>query len=235
MLVTNKLLFLLIITDLMFMILDVLNLVKIIKNPLFFIGRDLGYAEFYQYMKEYWVIILLLIIAYKRKKFIYLSWSLIFLYVLLDDSLKLHETVGISITDYFEFQPMFGLRAKDFGELGVSIFFGTFLFSFLGIFYFYGKEEAKKISNHLLFLFFMLVFFGILVDMVGMMLHGYGGGLLTHIINRLFILIEDGGEMIVMSIMVWYLFSLKPTNEKITGIPVFKGLDLLRVKRNKLT
>ena len=190
---------------------------------------DLGYAEFYQYMKEYWIVILLLIIAYKRKKLIYFSWSLIFLYVLLDDSLKLHERIGVTISELLEFQPLFGLRAQDFGELSVSILFGTVLFSFLALLYFKSKVEAKKISNNLLVLFFSLVFFGVLIDMIGMIFHGEGS-LFRHLLNHLIIIIEDGGEMFVMSVIVWYLFKLKPTSDQIMEISLFKDLKFMKVK-----
>ncbi len=201
---TSKiLLLLLIVTDIIFMIFHVLHFIKWVDNPLFYISRDLGYAEIYQYIKEFWIILLLLMIAKDKRRIVYLAWSILFLYILLDDSLKIHETFGNYLVNYFDIQPGFGLRAKDFGELGTSFLFGGLLFLFLGWSYFKSDKKDKTISNHLFLLFMILIFFGVFIDMIGIILHG------TSVLNHFIILIEDGGEMIIMSVIVCYLFNLK--------------------------
>ena len=221
----NKFFYLLILTDIMFILLDLFQYAtRYIDSPLFYIHMDFGYAEVFQYMKEYWIVILLLIITYKRKKLIYFSWSLIFLYILLDDSLQLHETMGAALVDLLGLRKMYGLRDDDIGELIFSILSGIVLFSFLGFLYIKSEVEAKKISNNLLVLFFILVFFGVLVDMLGQIFHGEGS-IFRGLVNKVFTLIEDGGEMIVMSVIVWYLFKLEPTSDQVMETSLYEGMN----------
>ena len=132
---SSKFLILLLLTDLVFILVHVLYRSDLVTNPLFSIKMDWGYAEVYQYTKEFWVILLLFFIAIKRAKIIYFAWFSLFMYLLLDDSLRIHENFGGYLVRYFGFQPEFGLRAQDFGELSVSILFGALLFLFLGFKY----------------------------------------------------------------------------------------------------
>ena len=41
-------------------------------------------------------------------------------YLLIDDSQQIHEIYGLTIADALGFQPAFGLRPQDFGELIVT-------------------------------------------------------------------------------------------------------------------
>ncbi len=197
---TTKFLFLLLIADLSFMLIHVIYKMDLISNSLFSIEKDRGYAEIYQYIKEFWIVVLLFITAIKRTHIIYFAWSLLFMYLLLDDSLQIHEKFGRYLVNYFNFQPMFSLRAQDFGELSISMFFGFLLFTFIGISYLLSDHIAKKISKHLFLLVMSVAFFGVLVDMLHIAIP-YG--------KSMFGLIEDGGEMLIMSIIVWYTFDLK--------------------------
>jgi len=48
-----------------------------------------------------------------------MDWSLLFGYLLLDDSFRIHERMG---AQYFNLSPTVSLRAKDFGKaIGLSI------------------------------------------------------------------------------------------------------------------
>jgi hypothetical protein len=197
---TTKFLFLLLIADLSFMLIHIVYKMDLISNSLFSIEKDHGYAEVYQYIKEFWIVVLLFITAIKRTHIIYFAWSSLFMYLLLDDSLQIHEKFGSYVVNYFNYQPMFSLRAQDFGELSVSMLFGFLLFTFIGISYLLSDHIAKKISKHLFILVMSLAFFGVLVDMLHIAIP-WG--------KSIFGLIEDGGEMLIMSIIVWYTFDLK--------------------------
>ncbi len=196
---TMKLLILLLLADCVFILLHIPYTMQMISNSFFSIEKDLGYAEIYQYIKIYWIILLLLCIVAKRKRMIYFAWLLLFLYLLIDDMLRVHEKLGRHLVSYFEYQPAFGLRAQDFGELSVSIFFGALLFTFLAIAYFQSDNKGKERSKHLLALIVLLAVFGIAMDMIHSMA-SWG--------RDLWGLIEDGGEMLVISIIVWYVFNI---------------------------
>jgi hypothetical protein len=197
---STKFLFLLLIADLAFILLHGVYMVHFVSNPLFSIEKDLGYAEVYQYIKEFWIVVLLFITAIKRSHIIYFAWSLLFMYLLLDDSLQIHENFGRYLVNYFDFHAMFYLRAQDFGELSVSMLFGFLLFTFIGISYLFSDHIAKQISKHLFILVMSVAFFGVLVDMLHIAIP-WG--------KSIWGLIEDGGEMLIMSIIVWYVFDLK--------------------------
>jgi len=203
---TSKFLFLLLIADLSFMAVHVLYLFEVVSNWLFSIEKDFGYAEVYQYIKEFWIASLLFWVAIRRNQIIYLAWSLLFMYLLLDDSLQIHEKLGRYLVDYFGLIPMFNLRAQDFGELSVSLFFGFVLFSFIGVSYLFCDHIAKKISKDLFVLVMSVAFFGVFVDMLHIAIP-WGKGV--------FGLIEDGGEMLIMSVIVGYAFNLKTDYENI--------------------
>lgn len=197
---SNKLLILLLSADFIFIVVHILYMNEFMSNSLYSIDRDLGYAEVYQYIKEFWIVLLLLFVATGRKQVAYLAWATLFMYFLLDDSLRVHERFGGSLAYNFNFQPMLNLRAQDIGELIASLFFGVLLLVFVWVAYLYSDEYAKKHSRHLFVLVMLVAFFGILVDMFHVALP-WGKSLLG--------LIEDGGEMLMMSVIVWYVFKIE--------------------------
>lgn len=144
-----------------------------------------------------------------KKKLYYLLYVVFIIYLLLDDSLQIHEKFGSYLANYFDVQPMFRLQAKDFGELSVSMFFGFLLFTFIGVSYLFSDHIAKQISKHLFILVMSLAFFGVLVDMFHAAIP-WG--------KPIWGLIEEGGEILIMSIIVWYVFDLK--------------IDLVNIKKN---
>ena len=134
-----------------------------------------------------------------KKQFIYFLWSFLFLYFLLDDSIGFHENYGNYLAELFEFQSMFNLRPADLGEFLVSLCIGAiFLMAFLFSYY---KADliGKKITRTISILIVMLVFFGVFID-------------LLHIAvayqNNRWTIVEDSGEMFVMSLIVGYTFYL---------------------------
>ena len=195
-----KFLTLLLLADLAFLIFHILYLSGVLKDPLLSIERETGYSEIYQYIKEFWIFILLLIIAVKEKRLIYFAWSILFLYLLVDDSFALHEKVGNYLTNYVDFKPVLNLKAADIGELCASAFFGILLFGTLFILYLFSKPIEKKISRELFILILALAFFGVFFDMLHAAIH-WG--------ENIWGIIEDGGEMVIISILLCYAYELK--------------------------
>ncbi|MFD1162295.1 MULTISPECIES: hypothetical protein [Hwangdonia] len=194
-------LLILISTDLIFIALHTFYVYGMIDgNSYFSLEKDFGYSEIFQYLKEYWSFLLLFFVFVDKQKLTYLIWSAFFLYLLLDDSLSIHENVGEYLANYFNIQPRFNLRSVDFGEILVSFLVG-FAFLILFLFtYIKGKIEEKIVIKNLAVLVFALAFFGVFIDVLHIALP-FGE-------NKLAV-IEDGGEMIVLSILLWYIFNLK--------------------------
>ena len=172
----------------------------------FDITQEGGYAELFQYVKEFCCAVLLLSIAWQVRSAGYLVWAFFFGYLLMDDMLQIHENGGELIAEYLNFASGFGLRAKDLGELTVTLAVATVLFLALGLTYWRGTSRFRKVSMDILLLLVGLAFFGVVMDMLHVMLYNVEElGSLARILGEAAGLIEDGGEMLVMSLMVWYL------------------------------
>jgi len=197
---SSKFLLILLLADLVFLLIHGLYLGHLVSDPLLSIEKESGYAEIYQYIKEFWIFILMLIIAVKEKRLIYFAWSLLFLYLLIDDAIAFHEKVGNYLTNYIEFKPVFNLKPADIGELCASAVFGFFLFASIFVSYLFSSPGEKKISKQLFILVLILAFFGVFFDMLHVAIH-WG--------ESVWGIIEDGGEMLVISVMVWFIFDLE--------------------------
>ena len=194
-----KFLVLLLLADLVFLLFHLLHLAQVVAEPLWSIERESGYSEIYQYIKEFWIFIVLFMLGLKEKRFIYVAWSGLFLYLLIDDSYALHEKVGNYLTNYINLKPVLNLKPADIGELLASAFFGVLLFGTLFILDLYSRPVEKFISRQLVLLVLALAFFGVFFDMLHVAIH-WG--------ENIWGIIEDGGEMVVMSIILCYAYDL---------------------------
>lgn len=210
-----NILILLLCTDLFFALLHIahkaarlFDLFSTIRNDVFNLYYDLTLAESFQYVKEYWIIILFAWLIFKKKKSYYTGWALLFTYLLFDDMLGIHgglatfflEKFGISSTHV-----IFGeLRYQDFGELGVSLFFGTLFLSLIAIAYFRGGAEVRTIFHYLVGGLLLIVFFGVVNDFANRIFEEDANQIMFEITR----FIEDGGEMLGMSLMSWYVLTL---------------------------
>lgn len=197
-----KFLVLLILADAAYLILNILHSYSgwggILTSPLFSLDMDRGHAEFYQYLKMFWVVVLLIFMAVRRAPFLHLSWAALFVYLLLDDMLELHENLGAQVADMLMLQPGFGLRPVDYGELGVSLFFGGLLFALILVAWLLSDKMSRQFSNRLFIMVGALAFFGVFLDMLDIVIFGAGQSILN--------LLENWGEMLVTSVIVWFVF-----------------------------
>jgi hypothetical protein len=196
-----RLLVLLLSADCAFLLLHVLNGWSASPNDLFWLGTDGGYAEVFQYIKEASIAVMLVTVAWRTRAGIYAAWALLFAYLLCDDALRIHESVGESIVAYWGFVPTLGLSAGVWGELAVSATAGTALVAMIAYGHFRSGKENRAASRHVAVLLAILVFFGVFVDMV-------------HVAIKMLVplkgltMIEDGGEMVAMSLIVSYVAQL---------------------------
>jgi hypothetical protein len=119
----------------------------LLNNPLFSLEKDGGYPEIYQYIKELWIVGLLLSILIKTRAVGYSIWALLFLYLLLDDALQIHETFGVYIATELKLTPSLGLRATDFGELAISPMAAALFLPPLVFFYVRGSGAFKQVNQ----------------------------------------------------------------------------------------
>lgn len=218
---------LLISADLVFIALHLIYLLTSLLHLSYYdLSIDKSFSEVYQYIKWFWIVILFAYIARAKSSFTYLSWAVLFAYLLMDDALRFHEHAGYFFEDNLSFTPPLGLRLQDMGELTITAISSIFLFSVIAWSYQHGTQAFKKMSLNILLLTFALAFFGIFIDMVHSMVRSHGA------LEATFLVIEDGGEMLVASLIVWYVF-LSLSNE--SDAPDFYSLLRLAFSRSKYT
>lgn len=160
------------------------------------ITHDGGYGEMFQYLKQFWIALMLASAAMRWRDRLLWCWSAAFGYLLLDNALSLHERAGAWLANQGQVAEQFDVPARALGEL---VFFA--LIGIIGCVAFAvavaGDTKRFTLPNRvLLLLFAVLVFFGVGVDL----LHSFaqargwpGCGV-----------IEDGGEMLAMSAITAY-------------------------------
>ena len=163
---------------------------------------DLGYPEIYQYIKEFWIFSLFIILIIKSKNGAYSVWSFLFLFFLLDDAISLHENFGYFFAESFNVQSAFGLRPNDIGEMLYFVSIGTIVLLLLILFYKFSNDRFRYHSINIFSLLLILVFFGFIVDMLHIILN------INYRVNQFIGTIEDGGEMVVMSLILGYVYLL---------------------------
>ena len=204
---SDKLLIMLIVTDLIFILFHILHVFHtptgLFYNPNFSPQQDRGYAEVFQYIKEYWCAILLFIMAVRTANLLYFSWSLLFGYFLIDDSFGVHEVLGKQLGSTLSSFQIPGLNLQDIGELFVSAFFGILFLIAISVTYHLNDEESKEFTRYLFAMLILLVIFGVFTGIIE--------GWTTNPTWRFILsMIEEGGEMLVMSFMVWWILRFNP-------------------------
>ena len=161
---------------------------------------DNSYSEIFLYLQELAIVILLYQMYRHTDNLLYLAWGLIFTYILLDDSLLLHERIGVYLVDRFNVQNNYGVRGRDITEVIVQLFFGIPLVTFAAWAHVYrGDSTARKISIWLFLWLVLLISFAIVLDWfhVKIMIIDLKPVLGT---------IEDGAEMFILTGILWYVF-----------------------------
>lgn len=205
-------LLLLLITDVFFLALHVLNrisrltgFVPLFRQDPFDVSFDLGMGETFQYIKEFWIILFFLGLVVHYRKWIYSGWVILFSFLLFDDMLSIHEHLAKALVHalgYAEQVEIFQhLRYKDVGEFLVALALGSFFLLLLGIGYLKSDSATRRNLHSLFGLCLLLAFFGIAFDVIGR--------LADHLIfQALTTLIEDGGEMFSTSLICWFAYGL---------------------------
>jgi hypothetical protein len=169
------------------------------RFPQLNIELDQSLPEYFMYLK--WLIaILAMAVAFDRaREPVYAAWCVLFIYILLDDALQVHEKFGAWITASLNLKSAFLLRGQDFGELAVYGAAGFLLLGPLAFCFFLSRDErARRFSRTLVVALMALIFFAIVVDM----LHIVAWRLLPRMYQHVGVL-EDGGEMVVGSFIAW--------------------------------
>ena len=204
------LLFLLLAIDAVFLLLNKVYLdTHLLSDRRFLLRLDGGYAETFGYLKESCIVLVLCALAVRARQPLYFAWATLLLYILLDDSLRLHERVlgpfvraslGFAAEDM-----VLGINARDLVEDAVMALLALVILSIMLAVYYFGDRTFKKVSIGLFLLLAALGFFGVVVDLMHAAIQNgpwFPGRGRT---SRLLGVIEDGGELVVVSLILWFV------------------------------
>jgi len=209
----RHLLLLLLAADLLFVLMHVIRAnTTLITSSMYALTREKGYAEAFQYIKLYWIILAAAGLLWRTRAPVYASWVVVFGYLLVDDALQVHESAGKIIAANWGFRVLLGLRAVDSGELVVSAIAGLSLLGLVWGGYLRSGRDAQNASKDFLVLIAALAFFGVGFDVLHQLVR-------TTRLDELFTIAEDGGEMVVVSIACAYAVGLLLRG----GVPIPRG------------
>ncbi|MGG6266124.1 hypothetical protein ACQ4M3_04700 [Leptolyngbya sp. AN03gr2] len=179
------------------------------STPYWSVAEDRGFGETFQYIKELWLVFSFVALARFRSSWAYLSLALLFLYFFIDDLLFVHERVGVIIANRYSLPSLIGLRPEDLGEIVVSLIAAIGFSGIIGVSYWFGDRTFRHVCHRILVLIAGLAFCGIVIDAI----HIVAGTGTTGGLDPL-ALLEDGGEMLFMSLMCWYGIALLQRSEQ---------------------
>ena len=155
---------------------------------------DGGPAEIFQYLKEFWIVVCMIVAFVSTRHVAYLSWAFVFLFLLADDAGKIHEGVGGWLAQRYDLPAPFGLRSQDIGELLFAAAIGLAVLAVVGVAVRRGTEQCRRISRDLGCLVVALALVGVLIDMLHTIAYTQ-----RSLLAQVLLVVEDGGEMFVMS------------------------------------
>lgn len=171
---------------------DLLRHAGRLQDVRFAVTTEGGYGEWLQYGKA--AALALMLAAAHRRARAALAWAALFAYLLLDDAFALHERLGSAAASVLPLPAFGAMRPEHVGEVLVLGAIGA---AFLAVLVpvMWREAASRRLTAALVPPFAALVLFGVLGDVVHSLSRGgrfhYAAGV-----------IEDGGEMIALSLLV---------------------------------
>ena len=197
----RTLLLLLLAADLAFIFLHVVYVeTSLLRGRPFSLEADNGLPEAFQYVKQFWVALCMALMFRRVREVVYLGWMLVFTFLLLDDAFQIHEHIGQWLGAHYALPVVFGLRADDIGELLFAAFVGGVTTVLIGFGYWRGDADARIVSRDMIIMVIVLAGLGVGVDILHVITY-----FKAPLLAQFLLILEDGGEMLVVSAMVAYM------------------------------
>ncbi|WP_426165782.1 hypothetical protein [Sandarakinorhabdus sp. DWP1-3-1] len=171
--------------------------------PWLSIERDGGALEVLNYFQTVLAAAFLIATSLASRRPLYLAWGLLFLFIVLDDSLKYHETVGRMLVAGLNLPAAPGLRPR----IPASWAAAAVLLPAVAFYHWKSPLAVWRHGNVLLFCFVALVTSAVVSDMIHMILSR------TPLAGAIGFL-EDGGELVAMACACAYAFGLMQTHRR---------------------
>lgn len=191
--------------DLLFIALHGLHHLQVspLGSELWSIEHDRGFAELFQYLKYIGIGLALAHLFQRTRLPVLLGWIGVFAFLLLDDSMRIHERFGLGMVAWIHIPDFGGLRGRDLGELMYAALAVAIVAPVLALGYIRASPSARGISADLVVLIAALVGCAVGGDAIHRLLSGTS-------INTVAGVMEDGGEMLALSLTCFYLVQWIP-------------------------
>lgn len=200
----RTLLLLLIAADLAFIALHVLYVeTTLLRGRPFSLEADNGLPEAFQYVKQFWIVLCMLALFGRTRAVVYVGWAVVFAFLLLDDAFQFHEGFGHWLGSRYSLPVAFGLRPDDIGELLFASFIGCVTVVLIGFGFWQGDADARLVSRDTALLVIVLAGLGVGVDILHVITY-----FKAPLLGQLLLIVEDGGEMLVVSVIAAYTFNV---------------------------
>lgn len=197
-------LLLLVAADLAFIFLHVVYVeTSLLRGRPFSLEADNGLPEAFQYVKQFWVALCMAVMFRRVRALVYIGWTLVVSFLLLDDAFQFHEQVGEWLGARYSLPGVFGLRPDDIGELLFAGFIGAVTVVLIGFGYWRGNADARIVSRDMVLLLVVLAGLGVGVDILHVISY-----FKAPLLAQFLLILEDGGEMLVVSAMVAYMVNV---------------------------
>lgn len=183
-------------------VLDETAYAPLLQDERLYVAHDGGYAEWFQYAKAGFCALVLLRLFARDRSLTLLGWALVFAFVLADDALSLHEAFGDALLASASLPAVLGLSGRLYAEPLFWALVGVPLAGLVGVGY-RRDPSTRPLTRRLLLLFAALFFFAGALDALHAALEAdYAAARYAVFVTTL---LEDGGEMLVLSLTVAYL------------------------------
>ncbi len=172
------------------------------SDSILLLDTPYGLPELFQFLKYMFILTLIATYILKNKWKSYVALFILFLTFFMDDLFQLHNLVASYIATVFQLKESWGLKGQDLGYIIYILCLGVIVLSISWFGFFKTSNKTRNGYKTIMLLVFLFLFFGIIMDGVNhFMTYTYGPQIL-------FTVIEEGGEMIALSLLVCYINSL---------------------------
>ena len=170
----------------------------------FYVYKDAGYPELFNYLKLLFISLILIAIFMRTRVLVFLILCGCFAFALLDDSLRLHERGGGWLVENLNLPALAGMRSQDLGEFSVFAAAGGVFGVSFAIAWLYAKSAYRKYAMVFVVQLIFLGFFAVFIDIFRRILISDSSPVLRSAMS----IIEDGGEMLVTALTCWVALSI---------------------------
>jgi hypothetical protein len=182
-----------------------------LSDPRFSLETDRGHAEIFQYLKTIGIALLLASLFGRTRQLTLAVWAALFAFLFVDDARQVHERIGNLLAVRWNLPVVLGLPSRDLGQLIAMCFVGGVFVAALAFGYPRSSVQARRATADLLLLLAALTMFGLVIDTVHAALKD------IQVLGGALAVLEDGGEMLTMSVIFVYVYVLRASDGALAG------------------